>query len=238
VEERTTDSRHVISRHVVEIRFKPDGRLLDRRGQIGEVLVDGDNIFETWAIANRIDLTSKDNSHIRAFFSHRNLGLTSFHPNDIEFFKEQTGKFIRSAWNELNNRPIHRVGIRSTFLIEIEDFDEAVKGYIRKFLNLDDDDLKQIGGQLVDVGFPLHFSDGDNRFNVSTGPMKARQAQQYISEISADNFPDVSLYLDFDYFSTAFGPSTKLQFLLEFVNTGTTKAHKMLDTICDWVMEV
>jgi hypothetical protein len=95
----------VISKHTAELRFKADGTILDRKGQIASTLVDGSSLFDHWSIADRVELRVDENPNIKAFISHKNLGVASWHPNTSELFKEQVSKFIQSAWVFFYNRP-------------------------------------------------------------------------------------------------------------------------------------
>ena len=70
-EDKTTQI--AVSRHIVEIRFKPDGSMLDRQGQIANSLVDGNNLFDRWSIEGRVNLRADDNPNIRGFISHKNV---------------------------------------------------------------------------------------------------------------------------------------------------------------------
>lgn len=156
-------SEEVISKQIIEARFKPDARFLDRRGAVADSPTLSNLLFEHWNIAaNRIDFSSKENAHIRAFFSYKNLGLVSVYPNKIEFFKENAESFIRSAWSHLPNREFSRIGMRLMFLVETDSFDKALDGYRQHFLKLSDDEIGRFGGKLIDVGFPLDFVDNGN----------------------------------------------------------------------------
>jgi len=62
----------VISKHILEIRYKPNSRFLDRRGEIAYIL--SGQMFDQWNIGNnRIDFANKKHHNIEAFFSYRNL---------------------------------------------------------------------------------------------------------------------------------------------------------------------
>jgi len=223
-----------ISKHIVEIRFKPDGTMLDRQGQTANILVNGDNLFNQWSIAGRVNLSTDDNPNIKAFISHRNVGITSYHPNDSDFFVMEASKFIQSAWSLFSNMPLLRLGVRSTLLVSVEDFDETVERYRNKFLKLDSDDFQQLGGEMVDLGFPIKFVSGDDCFNIMTGPMKSDQARLYMKEVDPKHFPDVGMFLDVDYFRTEF-KRMKQQAICDYINSGVKKAYNILNTLQNWV---
>ena len=227
-----------VSKYTVEIRFKPDGSMLDRQGQTANILVDGNNLFDRWSIEGRVNLSTDDNPNIKAFISHKNLGVTSHHPNSSDFFIAQASKFIQCAWSLFCNRPFLRLGVRSTLVASVDDFAATVERYKNKFLRLEDNDLQQIGGEIVDVGFPINFVSGDDCFNIVTGAMKSEQIQLYMKDVDPEYYPRVGLFLDLDYFCTKFEGRIKQQTICDYVSSGVAKAYEVLNTIHGWVSGV
>ena len=221
-----------ISNHIIEIRYKPDSRMLDKRGEIAQGLLSA--TFEHWDITNnRIDLSNSKNPNITAFFSFRNLGVASSYPNKISDFLKTAQAFIKSAWNFFPNNTITRIGVRSAFLIETKDFKKAFDGYRNKFLKLSDNDIKEFGGDLIDFAFPLNFMDGENNFNVMTGPMEKGQSIGLFKG-EKDIF-DSGIYVEIDYFRTEFSPHMIVKRAIELLNQGTKKAEELADLISEWI---
>jgi hypothetical protein len=226
---------NAISKHIIEIRFRPDGHFLDRRGQVAESLVGSSALFKHWNItANRIDFSSKDNAHVKAFLSYRNLGLASTSPNETAFFVESAEAFIKSAWNDLPNNEFSRIGIRSMFLVETDDFSKAREGYRKRFLKLSDEEMREFGGDLIDLGFPLHFQHDENCFNVMTGPMEREQSKQFFGEI---DLPPTGIFVNIDYFRKNLSPHISQKMVLQLLNEGVEKARSVAVLIVDWVTE-
>jgi len=222
----------MLSKHLVEIRFTPNARILDKRGETAEAL--SSTLFNYWNIStNRIDFASKDKESIQAFFSYKNLGLLSSYPNETGYFLDEAKNFIKAAWTHFPADKIKRIGIRSTYIIKTENFTKAFDSYKEKFLKLQESDIKKFGGDLVDVGFPLNFVSGEDYFNVVTGPMEKEQLKQFFGDI--DNLPDSALYVDVDYFRKDFSSEMKQRNVLEFVETGTNKAKSIAETISSLV---
>ena len=225
----------MISKHLVEIRFKPNSRFLDRRGELAESL-SGD-IFDQWSIStSRIDFSSKGKENIGAFISFKNLGLFTNYPNTREFFSEKAKDFIRSAWTHFPADKITRIGIRSTYLIESKDFKSVFDNYRTKFLALSDSDLKGFDGDLIDLGFPINFSSGEDFFNVNTGPMEKAQSKDLFWE-NLEHLPATGIYVDIDYFKKEFSPHTTQKSVLDFVDKGIGKASKVSKLISDWIVK-
>jgi len=221
-----------ISKHLVEIRFKPTPSVLDKRGWIAESL--SGKLFDRWSISeNRVDFRNKDCKYITGFFSFRNVGFASVYPQPAEYFVEKAKDFIKSAWVFFGTNDITRIGVRSTFLSEVGDFKEAVAAYRNCFLKLSEEEVKKFGGDLVDVGFPLNFRAGDKCFNLMTGPMRKAQAVNYYGD--EEGIPETSIYLDADYFKTTFTKAFRQKEALNFIEEGTQKAQEINKLICKWI---
>jgi hypothetical protein len=235
VENEDKATQIAVSKHIVEIRFKPDGNMIDRKGYIANFLVDGNNLFDRWSIEDRVNLRADDNPNIKAFISHKNVGVTSHHPNNSDLFIAEASKFIHSAWSLFGDRPLLRLGVRSTLVVPVGDFAATVERYKDKFLKLDNSDLQQLGGEIIDVGFPIHFVSGDDCFNIMTGPMKSEQIQMFMKEVDSKYYPSVGIFLDLDYSRTKFSGRMKQQAVCDYISSGVAKAYDILNTIQNWV---
>jgi len=221
-----------ISKHLVEIRFKPSPSFLDKRGKIAESL--SGKLFDSWSISeNRIDFGNRDCKYIKGFFSFTNAGFSSVYPQPLEYFVERAKDFIPRAWIFFGTNEVIRIGVRSTFLSEVSDFENTVRAYREHFLKLNEEEVKEFGGQLVDVGFPLNFVMGDKRFNIMTGPMK--KAQALIHYGNEEEIPETAIFLDVDYFKSEFGKGLRLKEALNFIEEGTQKAREINKLICNWI---
>lgn len=223
-----------IAEYVVEIRFKPNARVLDKRGEIASNLLS--KLLNQWSISsNQILLSSKENLDTKAVFSFKNVSFVSNYPNDKKFFLENAEAYIKSAWTHFPNNEIVRVGIRTKYLIPAKDFKSIFDSYKKNFLALKDEDLTKIGGTLIDLGFPLNFADGDNFFNIVTGPMEKEQFGQFVKE-QEDIFEN-GVFIDFDYFKQEFSPYTKQKDILDLIKLGIEKAENACSAISDLVIK-
>jgi hypothetical protein len=215
------------SKHVIEIRFKPDARFLDKRGIVADNLASP--LFKRWNISsNRVDLSSEENQNVRAFFSYRNLGVVSTSPNKTEFFTQTAESFVRAAWQHLPNREFSRVGVRSMFLIE------AVQAYRERFLKLTDEELGEFKGDLIDIGFPLNFACGEDFFNVMTGPMRKEQAAHFFGEC---DLPPVGIFVDVDFFRKDLSPHVTPKNIAELLHNGISKGRGIATRLVSWIEE-
>ncbi len=224
-------ANQIFSKHIIEIRFKPNSRFLDKRGEIAELLAG--SFFDQWNISNnRIDFSNKTNENVAAFISFRNLGVFTNYPNKADFFKEKARDFIKSAWTNFPTNKITRIGVRSTYLIGTPSFKNSFDEYRKKFLGLSDEDLKKFNGDLIDLGFPLNFAVGEDFFNVTTGPMEKNQSKEFL--LDDDELPEAGIFVDVDYFKKEFSPHITQKNVLDFIDTGVDKAGDVKDLIAGW----
>lgn len=227
-------NKETITEYVIEIRFKPNAKVLDKRGEIATSLIS--KLLDQWTISNnQISLTSKENTDVKAMFSFRNISFVSNHPNDEKFFLEKAEEYIKSAWTHFPTNEIVRIGVRTKFLISSTDFKTIFDAYRKNFLALSDEQLKKIGGTLVDLGFPLNFVDEDNFFNVMTGPMEKEQFNQFLK--TQEDIFDNGVFIDFDYFKQEFSPHIKQKDIIDFLKLGVKKANDACVAITELVID-
>ena len=183
-----------ITKHIFEIRIKPDARFLDKRGSIAAQMTSAK--FNHWNISrNRIDFGSSVHPELTAFFSFRNLGIASSTPITTDEFQKTAEEFIKSAWQHFTTNTIIRLGVRTICLTQATDFKKSFDAYRKFFLKLEDKDLSKFGGDLVDLGFLLNFVDGDKFFNITTGPMEDKQSKDIFGDsveyVLAERLPDL-----------------------------------------------
>lgn len=216
-----------IAKYVVEIRFTPDPRILDKRGEIAENI--SNNFLEEWKISsNKIEFTSKENESALAYFSYKNFALVSDYPNDKNFFLDKSEQLIKSSWQYFPTNKIIRLGVRSTFFIKTDSFKKTFESYKDSFLKIEDNKLKEIG-ELVDMGFPLNFIVDNDHIHTTTGPMEKEQAKQSFGEI--EEIPESGIFLDVDYFRKDFSSYIKQKDVLDFVKKAVDKSDDIKNTI-------
>ena len=224
----------IISKHILEIRYKPNSRFLDRRGEIADIL--SGQKFDQWNIGNnKIDFASKKHPDIGAFLSYRNLGFFSEYPVSIDNFNNEAKNFLKSAWTYFPTNQITRIGIRSAFLVEVKNFKEAFDKYRSAFLGLREEDIKKFGGDLIDLAFPLNFAIGEEFFNITTGPMDEKQSKEFAMD--ANELPDASIYIDVDYFRKEFSPYVTQKNILDLIDKGVEKAKEVKKEISNLIIK-
>ncbi len=207
---------------------------MDKRGVIAESLVG--ELLNGWSIGNnRINFTNKENKNFGAIVSYKNFGFISESPNDTNFFSENSKDFVKKTWNYIPTGKITRIGVRSTYLVEQSNFEKALENLKKEFLNLNGGKLEKFGGELVDVGLPLNFKEGDIKFNINFGVMEKEQSSQFF--IDEESVPDCGVFIDVDYFQDdnfSF-VSAKQSNILQFIDNGLTKSKSVMEAILDLV---
>ena len=189
-----------LNEHILEIRYKPNPKILDYRGTWAEG-ISGHMGLKHWNIVqNRVDVYNEDSS-LQAFVSFKNAGFVALDTQTRDFFPNKALRFFKYLFSmdgfgkELF---VERLGVRSTFVQEFKgEFDELLNKYKTNYLSLTEKASKVIDAELVDIGGPLNFKDKNGNFNTMSGPMKSEQLSGYFGR-SSDKLPDVSLYYDID----------------------------------------
>lgn len=218
-----------ITKQLCEIRFKPDPKILDKRGEITGAL--SDLTFPNWKIANnRIDFGNDKDLFASAFFSYRNLGTSSCFPHDAKYFVDTTKEFIKKSWVFFPSNNIVRVGIRSSVLVDLgksfKDYFEVYKKNISGFTK-----KNLFKAELVDVGLNLNFANGDEYFNITTGPMDREQAKMFFDGNSDEEIPETCVYIEVDYFKKDFKPSIKQKDIFKILDDGIAKSEEISSSI-------
>lgn len=222
--------RHVFN-HFFEVRFNPDPRLLDKRGQMIQQLMG--RSFNQWRIlGEQVEVSHEQNKEVVASFSLRNFIVISRSSNDSNAFIASVEEFIKTMWSQFSSNTITRLGVRSQCLVETADYNQTLQAFQHRFLKLSKDELNSFGGSLVDFAFPLHFSHGENLAHLNTGAMAYLQSQQFFGDRAFQS----GVFLELDYFRPNVSPTIKCKEVIEFARVGIQKAKEYLDIVQDWVI--
>lgn len=207
---------------IFEIKFKPQSKFLDKRGEIASSL--GDSFLNQWNITdNSVDLKSETNTKVKGFFSFRNMGFASSYPTSSDDFSLHTKNFIKRAWQYIPLNEVLRIGLKTKMVTPVDSFNDSFKKFREKFIALDNASLEKFGGKLVDLSFPLNFADGLNQFNTLSGPVVKKEIEPFFKD-SEDQAPDSGVYCEVDYFTTEIKTLLKQKDMLIFVDDAITKA--------------
>lgn len=184
---------------VCEVRYPASPSLFDIRGKI--VSRFADETMTKWSMArNRVDIHNEDRT-IRLFASFHNSGVVIENPPNIGFFQQQTRRFLRGIFEELQISVIRRIGVRICLLLPAPDFEDLVNLLLENLYGLSSVQWRQLGELPIDVGFPLTLRFGENRANFVMGPMEKEQLQGFFgSQTAKDQLPDIATFVDFDYY--------------------------------------
>ena len=195
-------SSFIKNEHILEIRYKPNPKVLDFRGSWAKEISSHMELPHWRILQNRIDIFNNNRS-IHAFVGFKNGGITLLDTPTKNFFPDKAIKLLRFLFQlDGFGDPIYveRLGLRSKFCAPYNgSFDELLNIYSSNYLTLTNPALDAIGrnARIVDMGGPINFIDDLGNFNTMSGPMPNEQLQQFFT--SNEGFPEVGLYFDIDY---------------------------------------
>lgn len=228
------------SDHVFEIRYRPNAKILDRRGEWAERL--SENLqLPRWQIAsNRFDVWNEDTPEHRGFVSFSNSGYSLANAPTANYFPDHVVKFFKLVLALPDfPKPLYviRIGVRQRFLTEfVGKFDELVKRYAERYLCPTDKAMTVIGGKLLDLGGPMNFADSLGNFNTNCGPVPEEQAKTFFPDQEPeDGFPKVALYYDIDYWLRP-DKNVADNEILKAIRSFSTEAWERHARICDLII--
>ena len=193
----------ITNEHVLEVRYKPNPKVLDHRGRWAEQISAHMDLRHWRILENRVDIFS-ENQVEHAFVGFRNAGYTAADTPTKNYFPDKASKLFRflfSLEDFGDNLFLERIGVRSRFCTPYDgSFDDLTQLFSNKYLSLTPEAKEAIGthAKLIDIGAPLNFVDKIGNFNTMSGPMVRKQLDGYFRK--SEGFPEVGLFFDIDYF--------------------------------------
>lgn len=188
------------SQYVFEIRYQPNAKVLDNRGEWASAITAEMSLPHWLIVENRLDIFDEDET-TRCFVGFRNSGFVTNNPPTDNYFSDQCVKFARLVMDLhgfQNPLSVQRLGVRSRMLVPFDGtMEELVARYKARYYGLTREAEAALGGKLIDIGGALNFVDRLGNFNTSGGPMALEQAKDFFPH--GDDFPPVGLYFDIDY---------------------------------------
>jgi hypothetical protein len=188
-----------INEQVLEIRYKPEARVLDHRGTWADQLQHQFNLSEWQITENRVDVYDKENSK-RLFIAFRNAGCTLRNSGQTSFI-QLTQSFLRFLFRQsfFRTLQVERIGVLGRFARRYNgSFENLLRIYKERVYSIRPEVERAFAAELVDIGSPLDFRTAQGEIHSATGPMKKEQLRQFFDFVKEP--PDVALYFQIDYF--------------------------------------
>lgn len=189
-----------INEHIIEIRYKPNPKILDYRGTWAEMVSAHMELPEWRIVENRFDVFDKDYLR-RAFISFRNAGLVVHNSPTKNYFSDQGNKLLKFLFDqEPFGDPLYveRLGIRSRFAITFSgSFSDLLNRYMNRVLTISESSLKIFNAKVTDIGGPIYFKTSRGNINSVSGPMIEDQIREFFP--FSQEIPKVALHIDLDY---------------------------------------
>jgi hypothetical protein len=224
------EDRALTTEHVVEVRFRAFGRLLDIRGRIADWITDHSD-FTFWSVSeNRVEFRLSETSQREtAFVGHRNLGYAVRRPDTRNYLPDRALHFVGELLrvDEFELRPFVRVGVRLRVLFPFQGEFAALLRRVNERVPVHNNLVEPFHAEVEDVGPVLILRRGDRRIQVKAGPMAQEQSQSLMQ--GYDNLPLVGFYLDQDHYQTEnLGHPTERD-LAHLVRSFSTAAWEAVD---------
>jgi len=231
-----------MSEQLLEIRYRPNPRVIDFRGTWAQQISEYMNLSEWRIIQDRIDVNDKPEL-IRAFVGFRNAGLIVRNATTDNYFSDQARKLFRFLFESYKDDfgvkiHVERFGVRSKTIVPFDgDMRELVKRYSSKYMQLTPGAALSIGAEIVDIGGPVNFKDEFGTFNTTSGPVTQAEGERLLTfkELKDSSYPKVGLYVDVDYWRTPHDFYSKSE-VLDLIRTFTTQTLVRQKQICELVL--
>ncbi len=229
------DAPELLNKFILQVRYKPNARVLDYRGAWVEKISAHLQLSEWNIVENRVDIYSK-NGQNRAFVSFTDCGFVTNDVPSREYFSDQATRLIKYLLGlEGFDAPlfVNRIGVRSTFYRPFNGkFEDLLGKYAGRFLNVSEKVHGIMAAQVVDIGGPIYFKGDRCNFNTMSGPMKADQARIFLER--SDKLPDLGLYFDIDYWKKPLQviPNNDI---FDFINRSSKESWEKYDKVVELV---
>ena len=226
-----------VNENILEIRFKPNPKVLDYKGSWAEILSVELRLPEWQIIENRADIFEKQKKE-RVFIGYRNAGFTCIDTPTANYFPDKSIKFLKILFTlEGFGNPvfIERIGVRyKSITPHDKDFDDLLDRYTSRFLKLTDEAAKALDAKMIDIGGSLNFVDKLGNFNTDGGPMAKEQMKKFINR--EGDYPDVGLYFDIDYWTKPKKVLNQTE-IISIVKAFSTESWDRKNRICRIILE-
>lgn len=197
-----------INEYTFEIRYKPNSKILDYRGELAESLASMFNLPHWRITDNRIDVHDDDkleDANERGFVSFRNAGCVIRNSTTYNHFFDKSKTILKFLFdrNNIFNKTImiERMGVRTKFGSEfVGTFQALLDLYLNKYLVPNDSISTIFDAEMIDFGVNLNFKSKSDDFEMATmtGPMDSEQLKKFLPFV--EDPPKNVLYFEIDSF--------------------------------------
>lgn len=185
---------------VFEVRYPAAALLFDNRGAIASKWQWTSDLTE-WRISNNlVTLHNKSNTTVlNTGFKQTSVVMEL--PESSALFCNRASEFSSWVLDTLRIKNIERVGLRFIQVAKRQHFKLLVSKMRENLFNMREDEWALLGGPPEDIAVPLTLALGENKANVTLGPMKAEQLTDFFESAEVKSkIPEVALFFDFDLY--------------------------------------
>jgi hypothetical protein len=190
-----------LNEHVFELRYKPNAKIIDYRGEFAEMISSELGLTEWRITKDRVDVFDKEEKH-RLYVGFRSSGYVAQDSITANYFPDKAVQFLNFVSNIKtfgNHWIVQRMGVRSRFCTAFDgECEDALERLGSRYTTLTEDAKSAIGeAKVIDLNGVVNFEDEHGSFNTQLGPMLASQIAEVLKD--RDDYPEVGIYYDIDY---------------------------------------
>jgi len=199
------EHRYLPNDFTVEIRFKPNPRMLDHRGDWAARLCERLDLPK-WVIADNIIDIHDEPTTQRAIIAYNRCALTMIDVGGCEVFTARAAKLLTCLFElpDFGTRLwVYRLGVKPRFCTPFDGaFEQLLKQVKDRYFDLKTEAHEAVvsSATLVDIGAVLEFRDDCGDFKSQCGAMKRQQSKAIMDYRKEDDLPLVGFYYEIDYF--------------------------------------
>lgn len=225
---RLNKNQICVTEQILEVRYVPSGKFLDKIGHVASHFVDDLNIFPYWRVdKDTINFLDSDPEPVlmSGFISYKNAGYVCIDPPTDHFFSDKSIAFWK-AFNKNQLFPIPkitRVGIRKRCFIKSHlSFSEIRDAILTLFSkNL----LNELGAVSKDLQITQEYSIDQDQFRLILGPLNKDEAFKHF-KFESEHFSSCGLFIDIDMYIDGECPDVS-----SYIKKATSKINVQIDKI-------
>jgi hypothetical protein len=181
-----------------QLRFAPQARFADVRGQVTEELSRTHDLAE-WAWGDALVHVFSADRTTNLIVTGRELRAGFEHIERVDDLRESVRSFFSFGLDVLGVEEVIFLGVRTHWLAAVDSFDELRDWLVSTFSRGAAPVLEPFGGSSTDAAWVFEFHQQDPKHSLRFGPMKQAQLiEQHLATDSSEGIPAEFLFVDMD----------------------------------------
>lgn len=231
----------IVARYLVEFRFTPFPRILNRSGDLAAEF-HGDPFIQ-WRITStpfRVELHDQSRTKV-AFATHRAIGMEMEAPDTFSMFSDQVQRWLRTATVEklFGDLQVLRSGFRAWYFTPVSEtaYEGLVNRISKRFLIIDPLLDAFSSHKVVDNAVVLNLASPESKIDITLGPItkdEARRKEWVNTDEGQGILPELALAIDIDLFQERdVAEATPVNSMLKFIRDSWKSSELINSTFVD-----